>query len=106
MEIPDSEIREYLLPSNNPNLKEIGIDTTFDECTCFDCSDALIVSLPCGHKYHKNCITQWIDRTHEIGPTCPMCRYLMIREDYKFWFKLGRETCNMSRWSDYCSQIS
>lgn len=26
----------------------------------------------------------------------------MIRDDYEFWFKLGRETCNMARWSDYC----
>jgi len=29
----------------------------------------------------------------------------MMRDDYEFWFKLGRETCNMRRWSDYCDQI-
>lgn len=104
MEIPVSEIREYLLPSNNPILKEIGIDTTFDECTCLDCSDAPIVSLPCGHKYHKICITPWIDRTHEIGPTCPICRRTMIN-NYEFWFKLGRETCNLSEWGHYCGEI-
>ena len=45
MEIPVSEIREYLLPSSNE---------------------------------------------------------ITIKDDYEFWFKLGRETCNMARWSDYC----
>ena len=104
MEIPVSEIHEYLLPSNNPDLKEIGIDTTFDECTCLDCSDALIVSLPCGHKYHKNCITPWIERTHDTGPTCPICRRTMIN-NYEFWFKFGREMCNIKTWCDYCETI-
>lgn len=103
MEIPVSEIREYLLPSSNEiTLKNEGVDENFDECICFDCSKEPIVSLNCGHKYHKECISEWIKTCETIGPTCPQCRRLMIRDDYEFWFKLGRETCNMARWSDYC----
>ena len=103
MEIPVSEIREYLLPSSNEiTLKDEGVDENFDECICFDCSEGPIVSLNCGHKYHKECISEWIKTCETIGPTCPKCRRLMIRDDYELWFKLGRETCNMARWSDYC----
>jgi hypothetical protein len=103
MEIPVSEIREYLLPSSNEiTLKNEGVDENFDECICFDCSKEPIVSLKCGHKYHKKCISEWIKTCETIGPTCPKCRRLMIRDDYEFWFKLGRETCNMAKWSCYC----
>ena len=103
MEIPVSEIREYLLPSSNEiTLKNEGVDENFDECICFDCSKEPIVSLNCGHKYHKECISEWIKTCETIGPTCPQCRRLMIRDDYEFWFKLGRETCNMVKWSHYC----
>jgi hypothetical protein len=105
MEIPDSEIQVYLLPSSKPPIKNEGVDETFDECVCFECSKEPIVSLNCGHKYHKECISKWIETCEMIGPTCPICRSEMIRMDYKFWFKLGRETCNMRRWSDYCDQI-
>lgn len=101
--VPVSEIREYLLPSNEITLKDEGVDEHFDECICYDCSKEPIVSLKCGHKYHKECISEWIKTCENpIGPTCPKCRSLMIRDDYEFWFKLGRETCNMARWSDYC----
>lgn len=105
MEIPDSEIEKYLLPSTGVSLKDEGVDENFDVCICFDCSKEPIVSLNCGHKYHKECISKWIETCKMIGPTCPHCRHLMIRDDYEFWFKLGRETCNMKKWSDYCGQI-
>jgi hypothetical protein len=29
----------------------------------------------------------------------------MLSEDYMFWFKLGRETCNMRRWGAYCRMM-
>lgn len=105
MEIPYSEIRVYLLPSAEPLIKNEGVDETFDECVCFDCSKVPIVTLKCGHKYHKECISKWFETCEMIGPTCPQCRRLMIKDDYEFWFKLGRETCNMRLWSDYCGQI-
>ena len=109
MEIPDSEIKDYLLPSSTDNiLKTEGVDENFDGCSiCYGerSSESNIVTPNCGHKHHENCLTEWINKSAHLGPTCPMCRYLMIRKDYEFWFKLGRETCNMSRWSWYCGQI-
>ena len=105
MEIPDSEIQVYLLPSSKPPIKNEGVDETFDECICYECSNKPIVSLKCGHKYHNVCISKWVETCEMIGPTCPQCRRLMIKDDYEFWFKLGRETCNMRRWSQCCGQI-
>ncbi len=105
MNIPVCEIGTYLLPSTEIILKDGGIDENFDECICYECSKQPIVSLQCGHIYHKECISKWIEKCEAVGPTCPQCRHSMIKGDYKFWFKLGRETCNMRKWGDYCQSI-
>ena len=47
-----------------------------DECLiCFApyCRGATLVSLPCGHCYHKECLQEWFCRQC----TCPYCRYEM-----------------------------
>jgi hypothetical protein len=33
-----------------------------------------VLSLECGHRLHRSCISQWINAANE--PTCPMCRTL------------------------------
>ena len=37
-------------------------------------SDNQVSTLPCGHKYHTKCITEWMLRKKSI---CPMCREKM-----------------------------
>ena len=37
-------------------------------------SDNQISTLPCGHRYHVKCITEWMLKRHNI---CPMCREKM-----------------------------
>ena len=37
-------------------------------------SDNQISTLPCGHRYHVKCITEWMLKKHNI---CPMCREKM-----------------------------
>lgn len=34
--------------------------------------------LPCGHIYHENCISKWLNK----NPTCPICRnkYIIVTE--------------------------
>lgn len=39
-------------------------------------------ALPCGHAYHKVCLTQWLHQCHAQGvaPTCPMCQQTILLE--------------------------
>ena len=38
-----------------------------------------VVTLECGHKFHKGCIIKWFTSQLEIGthPSCPSCRKLV-----------------------------
>ena len=42
----------------------------------------LIVTMPCGHQYHKSCIYPWLKSNIDCGnkPTCPMCKEELIVE--------------------------
>lgn len=106
MDTPPNEIINYLLPSDVISMTDHKKDNKFDECViCVSCSENDIVSLECKHKFHKDCIQKWIQKTQRLGPTCPMCRHEIVHKDKTFWFKLGRETCNLRRWSWYCYSI-
>lgn len=39
-------------------------------CICLDKLNNNIKTLPCGHKFHINCLNEWI----LSNPTCPICR--------------------------------
>ena len=113
MEIPVCEINEYLLP-HYVQASEEPLDETFESSICCDYSNKWIISLPCGHKYHGECLNEWIDnKCRSCGAkrlrdtsTCPMCREeVRIIPNYNFWFKLGTETCNLIKWNDFIRKI-
>lgn len=43
------------------------------------CRGSTLVSLPCGHSYHKECLQEWFCRQC----TCPYCRYEMGKASCK-----------------------
>ncbi|KAF3773437.1 E3 ubiquitin-protein ligase [Nymphaea thermarum] len=38
-----------------------------------------VSEMPCGHRYHVDCITNWLENHN----TCPLCRFLMPMEENK-----------------------
>ncbi|EXC01103.1 E3 ubiquitin-protein ligase RING1-like protein [Morus notabilis] len=79
-------------PASMEALKEVKIETldantTLTEEECSICLEEFslcgldrdggggdrwkIVQMPCSHVYHRDCIIQWLETSHE----CPLCRY-------------------------------
>ena len=59
-----------------------------DCAICLEINDSESIFLNCNHKFHKNCITEWLN----IKPTCPLCSKLIydkfrIYNKYFFLFK-------------------
>lgn len=64
------------LPTLTLEIDAVALGTNPDDDECLICFNAYtagstLVSLPCGHTYHKDCLMQWFDRQC----TCPYCRY-------------------------------
>lgn len=57
-------------------------DLDSDECTiCLDKKQNIWINLdPCGHRFHKHCIGQWL-QLERSGNTCPICRTFVTRDD-------------------------
>lgn len=71
-----------------PMVKGFKYEGT-DNPTCPICFETiaknkLVAKTPCGHVYHKTCMTNWFRRRSIMfSPTCPSCRAL-IPVTYKF----------------------
>ena len=63
-------------PTDQPRLipNIIAIRVYIDEenecCICMDKNTNDWVNIPCGHAFHRECISQWLRTSH----TCPVCR--------------------------------
>lgn len=57
-----------LLEETNKECAVCLVDQTIGSQAC---------KLPCGHLYHKNCLTEWL----KIHCTCPVCRYEIETDD-------------------------
>lgn len=82
-----NRIRREVINEIQPGLNEIILIDEFedfsrymikikniikhDDCIiCYENMDKNIVMLHCGHKYHRDCINEWLN----YKDSCPMCR--------------------------------
>ncbi|KAE9584865.1 hypothetical protein Lal_00024212 [Lupinus albus] len=72
------------VPASNSSIE--GLETINEEEGCVNCGkcaicfediDVVSVGMPCLHKFHKNCIVDWL----KISGFCPLCRFLMPTEE-------------------------
>lgn len=55
--------------------KHIDNSSYEEENRCSVCLEGLeknLVTLPCGHTFHKDCIKEWLIHSEEVS--CPLCR--------------------------------
>lgn len=45
---------------------------------CVVCDEPLgtrrAAALPCGHRFHADCVGEWLGRRRNLDPNCPLCR--------------------------------
>jgi hypothetical protein len=61
-----------------PALAAGGPPKEDDQLVCTICLEAVaqgaeVISLPCCHQFHRECITPWL-RQQGASATCPMCK--------------------------------
>uniref|UniRef100_A0A6V2QNW5 RING-type E3 ubiquitin transferase n=1 Tax=Ditylum brightwellii TaxID=49249 RepID=A0A6V2QNW5_9STRA len=76
---PASESAVQQLPTVVTTAEDLVEESNRECCICFvDIHLGNEVSrLPCGHLYHKNCISEWLLK----HCTCPVCRYELPTDD-------------------------
>lgn len=67
-ELPSTQYERawFYTVESNPKMEICSIclnNSTKNEC---------VVKLPCGHEFHQNCITTWLEESSSNG--CPLCR--------------------------------
>jgi hypothetical protein len=61
------------LLEKGPSLKMERSRSPKRQCpVCLDDLDGSVMTLDCGHSFHRNCVALWFRRS----PTCPVCRSL------------------------------
>jgi hypothetical protein len=69
--------QKYQKQKTQTFLKSCVIDQKECECAIclnFDASQNKVIELKCKHKFHSECISQWLSNTNN----CPMCRCMCI----------------------------
>ncbi|KAL9657424.1 hypothetical protein ABK040_016694 [Willaertia magna] len=72
-------------PADQETMKKMKVRKATQEdtsITCAVCQDNAkegdeLMELPCGHTYHKDCVTPWLER----HANCPVCRADFVNDD-------------------------
>ena len=70
------------------NMKQSRVDNPLEvKDICSICIESyierdMIVTMPCGHQFHKTCIYPWLKSNIDsyIKPTCPLCKSVLVVE--------------------------
>ncbi|GAX82812.1 hypothetical protein CEUSTIGMA_g10238.t1 [Chlamydomonas eustigma] len=66
-----------LIEVTGEKLTEWGPECMCAVCTCEVALGEMIVELPCKHKYHRACVTPWLQKHN----SCPVCRKELPTDD-------------------------
>lgn len=59
--------------AHNPSTSSRTVSSSAESCAVCDeefCSSNFFVELPCRHRFHKNCVRPWFEKSR----SCPLCR--------------------------------
>ncbi|CAL0326188.1 unnamed protein product [Lupinus luteus] len=80
----DEDEEHRFVPASNSSIEELETINEQEGCVncgkcaiCFEDINVVSVQMPCLHKFHKNCIVDWL----KISGFCPLCRFPMPSEE-------------------------